>query len=67
MVNVLVNNSFQKDLVLYGKNTRVFFGLYTKTHLWACTRLEKRGGLAGTRNCPKSRFQYKSMDLPPCP
>ena len=48
---------FKKKLVLHGKKTRHFLDLYTKTHLWACTRLEKRGGLARTRNGPKARFR----------
>ena len=41
-----------------------FLSLYTKTHLWAYTWIEKRGGLARTRNGPKARFQRKSVDLP---
>ena len=53
MVWMLVNNSFQKDLVQHGKKTRTFLGLYIKTHLWACTRLEKMGGLVDTRNWSK--------------
>ena len=63
---LLVKNSFffQKELVPHGKKTSAFLGLYTKTHIWACTRLEKRGGLARTRNGPKAQFQCKSMDSP---
>ena len=38
-----------------------FLDLYTKTHIWASTRLEKRGGLARTRNGPKARFKCKSI------
>ena len=37
---------FKKKLVPHGKKTRPFLDLYTKTHLWAYMRLEKRGGLA---------------------
>ena len=62
---LLVNGSFfqkKKKLVPHGKKTRTFFGLYTKTHFWACIRLEKMGGLTSTRNGLKARFQCKSMD-----
>ena len=38
--------------------------IYIKTHLWAYTWIEKRGGLARTRNGPKARFQRTSVDLP---
>ena len=66
---LLINSSlFKKELIPHGKMTSFFLSLYTKTHLWACTRLEMRGGLACTRNGPKTQFQYKSMDfaLPTC-
>ena len=49
-------NFFNKKLVLHGKKARFFLDLYTKTHLWASTRLEKKGGLACTRNGLKAQF-----------
>ena len=41
---------FKRKIVPHGKKTRPFLNLYTKTHPWACIRLEKRGHLAHTRN-----------------
>ena len=57
-LNLLVNGSFfKKKLVIHEKKKKkTFLGLYTKTHIWACIRLAKRGGLARTRNGLKAQF-----------
>ena len=47
----------KKNLVPHWKRIKKNLGLYTKTLLWACIKLEKMGGLARTRNGPKARFQ----------
>ena len=64
---MLVNNSFQKDLVQHGKKTRTFLGLYIKTHLWAYTRLEKMGDLMGTRNWLKIPISVQIDGFAPLP
>ena len=69
MWEIVVNNRFfnkkkKKKVVSHMEQRQGFFlSLYIKTHLWAYTWIEKRGGLARTRNGPKARVQCKSVDL----